>query len=214
MKNSHQERMRNAMKQYHIRNPWPLSQGCYIPHSYSEPQGLLSWWDDCGFIQNKKRVMIWWVHPRMKYSDAINDKAWEDAGLSPDIMDGLFEGGTTNWKKVGKSRKKVASYTSKKMSDEYRIFYDALDAAEKKMREVGIDCVVKPTINVKTYDCCRGISICVPLEIKNEDDVRKLIALTKKILNGTTTIEKEFPKYRYDTDQWLAESTLRVSHCD
>lgn len=79
MKNSHCERMRKSMKEYHRNHQWRLDGGLFIPHTYPSPKAL-SWWDDVGFILNGRRVMVWWVHPRMKYADAIQEIALEEIG--------------------------------------------------------------------------------------------------------------------------------------
>ena len=66
MKSQKFEKLGRAQKQYHRNRPWGLSSsGLYVPHDYSEKTGAdLSWWDDVGFILNKRRVIVWWQHPR------------------------------------------------------------------------------------------------------------------------------------------------------
>lgn len=84
MKNRNQELLSRMQRQYHRRHPWNLQGGLYIPHSYEEvQQDDLSWWDDVGFILNKRRVIVWWQHPRCVYSDAIDEQSWLEAGDGP-----------------------------------------------------------------------------------------------------------------------------------
>lgn len=73
MKNKRQEKLRILQRQYHRNHQWKLSSGgYYIPHDYTEKTpNMLSWWDDVGFILNKRRIIVWWEHPRMVYMDAI-----------------------------------------------------------------------------------------------------------------------------------------------
>ena len=82
MKNVKMERFGLMQRQYHRSHPWRLSQGgLYIPHSYTEVKpDSLSTWDDVGFVLNKRRVMVWWVHPRRIYTDALDAQSWEEAG--------------------------------------------------------------------------------------------------------------------------------------
>ena len=59
MKNRKQELLRRMQRQHHRNHPWRLQHGgLYIPHSYEEKlPDALSWWDDVGFILNKRRVI-------------------------------------------------------------------------------------------------------------------------------------------------------------
>ena len=101
MKIARLERLRQLQREYHQSHPWRLSQGgLYIPHSYADMKpDSLSFWDDVGFILNGRRVIVWWQHPRYVYSDAIEEKAWHEAGPSP-RDNWLTEGGTKNYKRV------------------------------------------------------------------------------------------------------------------
>ena len=119
MKNPHYEYLGRRMREYHRTHPWGLSEGgLYIPHAYWDmgPESL-SFWDDVGFILNGRRVIVWWQHPRDLYRHAIESLATEEAGDDPGD-DWLCEGGTQNYKIVGKSGKlkKPSSYTRREMS--------------------------------------------------------------------------------------------------
>ena len=140
MKILHLERLRRLQRQYHQSNPWRLSQGgLYIPHSYTERKpDNLSWWDDVGFILNGRRIIVWWQHPRYVYSNAIEELAWKEAGDGPQD-NWITDGATKNYKKVGKSRKKIVSYTCRQPSVEQRQHYDLLRDIEKRLTSEGID---------------------------------------------------------------------------
>lgn len=77
------------------------------------------------------------------------------------------------------------------------------------MGSEGIDLVVRPSMSVKTLATGTGIDLCVPIEIYNEDDIRKLAVLAKKLLKRETTLAVEFPDYQYDRSIWLKEQPLR-----
>lgn len=93
------------MREYHRHNQWRLSAGgLYIPHAYWDMNpDSLSGWDDVGFILNGRRYIVWWQHPRAIYYDAIENMAFEEVGPEPD-RNWMFDGATTIYKKVGKSR--------------------------------------------------------------------------------------------------------------
>ena len=75
MKNPAQERLRRQARQYHRHHTWDLEKGgVRISHLY-QIGTQLSWWDGIGFVLNGRRVMVWWIHPRMKYVDAIGELA-------------------------------------------------------------------------------------------------------------------------------------------
>jgi len=208
MKNPHQERNRRLMKQYHRNHQWRLENGLYIPHAYPTPQNL-SWWDDVGFILNKRRVLVWWEHPRMKYDDAIKKMAWNEAGTPPVDGRALFEPSEKVWKKVGRSRKKVVGYSGSQAPDIQREFYAKLEAIEMRMESEGIDLEIRPSISVKTISWCTGIDLCIPIEVRNKEELSALAMLAKRLVKGETTLLDEFPDYQYGRGEWLAEAELR-----
>jgi hypothetical protein len=196
------------MKQYHRNHPWRLENGLYIPHAYPKLQQL-SWWDDVGFILNRRRVMVWWVHPRMKYTEAIGEMAWKEAGTPPVDGRDLFEPSEKIWKKVGRSRKKVVGYSGSPLPDAQREFYAKLEAIEIRMESEGIDLEIRPSISVKTISWCTGIDLCIPIEVRSKEEISALAMLAKRLLKGETTLGNEFPDYQYGRDEWLAEAELR-----
>lgn len=208
MKNPNQERLRRLMRQYHRHHQWRLENGLFIPHAYPKSRKL-SWWDDVGFILNGRRIMVWWVHPRMKYADAISDMAWKEAGDPPLRGADLFEPSEKQWKKVGRSRKKVVAYRSRPMPDSQQDHYAKLRAIEKNLESEGIDQVVRPSMSVKAVSWCTGISLCVPVDIRNKEEIGALVALAKQLIKGEKTLADEFPGYQYGLRDWLSEADLR-----
>jgi len=208
MKSPNQERLRRLMRQYHRHHPWRLEGGFFIPHLYPESKKL-SWWDDIGFILNGRRVMVWWVHPRMKYADAIHDLAWKEAGDPPARSADMFASGEKQWKKVGRSRKKVVSYLCRPTPDSMQDYYTKLRAIESRLEAEGIDLVVRPSILVKRLVWCTGVELCIPVDVRTDAEVRALAKLAKCLLKGETTLPHEFPAYAYGRVEWLAEAELR-----
>ena len=209
MKNTKFELMGRMQRQYHRHHPWRLSQsGLYIPHSYAETKpDSLSWWDDVGFILNGRRVIVWWRHPRHLYSDAIEEQSWKEAGDSPND-DWLFEGCTTNYKRVGKSRKKIVSYTSRPPSDEQQRYYDKLRDSRERLAGEGIELDVSPSWKRERLNWADGISLVVPMEVRNETELASVAKVARRLILGQTTLEAEFPGNRYGRSDWLREQRM------
>lgn len=194
MKNSRQERLYRLMRQYHRHNQWQLRNGLYLPHSYEEP-----------------RKLSWWVHSRMSYVDAIEEQAWKATNTTPSEFTELLrrEPSQKIWKKVGRSRKKVVGYQASPWPEGRQAHYDNMFANEKRLKSEGIDFEVRPSMSIKAFSWCRGVELCVPAEVCNENDARALVDLARRLIKGTTTLDAEFPGYCYGRQQWLDESGLR-----
>lgn len=206
MKNRKQELLRLMQRQYHQHHPWNLQRGgFYIPHSYEDIQlNALSWWDDVGFILNKRRVMVWWQHPRCIYFDAIDEQSFAEAGDSPQD-NWLTDGGQKKYKKVGRSRKKIISYSCRQPSAEQKLYYEHLRAIRKRIGTEGIDLEVYPSLRQENLTWAVGVTLIAPIEVRNENDVIILASLARKLMLGKTTLETEFPNYRYGKEEWLKE---------
>lgn len=206
MKNKNRERLRCLMRQYHRSHPWRLENGLYTPHVFPKSRGF-SCWDDVGFILNGRRILIWWIHPRMAYLDAIENMAWKEAGDPPPRI----ELRDKQWKKVGRSRKKVMSYICRAVPDSKRDdYYARLKAIQERMETEGIDWMVRPSISVEPLSWGTGVALCAPIEVLTYEDARTLVLLAKRLLKGETTLAEEFPGYGYGRADWLAEAGLRA----
>ncbi len=209
MKNAGLERLGRMQRQYHRHHPWRLSQGgLFIPHSYAEARpDSLSWWDDVGFILNGRRVIVWWRHPRHVYSNAIEDRSWKEAGEGPGD-DWLLDGGTTNYRRVGKSRKRMVGYTCRQPSDEQRRYYDQLREVQERLSAKGIEFDVFPAWKRERLKWALGVDLVAPMEVRNEVELASVAGLARRLLLGHTTLEAEFPGYRYGKADWLRERKL------
>ena len=216
MKNSHHESMRRFRRQYHRSHPWRLdASGHYIPHEYSQER-FLSWWDDVGFILNGHRVMVWWVHPRMKYQDAIEDAAWAEVGSPPESANHFLDDArcVKQYKHLGRSRKKIIAYQSPPTAPETSDFYDRLDLAQDRIASEGIELEVSLSMTIQALNWCTGVEICIPFEVLSESDARGLAEMVRHILkNGRSlaSIHDRIPSgYRYGPEDWLGEQVLRL----
>lgn len=208
MKNPNQERLGRLMRQYHRKHPWRLEDGLRIPHAYPKPR-VLSWWDDVGVVLNGRRVMVWWVHPRMAYSDAIDEWVSREAGEPPLPLFDSSQRRVVNWKKVGRSRKKSLGYTYFKTPDPHPEYTANHKAIEARMFLEGIDCLVRPSMLVKRESWGMGIELCMPVDVRTEAEARAMAMFTKRLVKGETTLAQEFPGYQYGQAEWVAEVSLR-----
>ncbi len=210
MKNPRLERFGRMQRQYHRHHSWRLSQGgLYIPHAYTETDpDSLSWWDDVGFILNGRRIIVWWRHPRLVYADAIKEQSYQQAGDDPGD-DWLFEGCTTNYIKVGHSRKKIVSYTSRQPSEDQQNYYDKLHDISERLRAEGIEFDVAHSWKRERLNWATGISLVAPMEVRNQTELALVAKLARRLILGQTTLEAEFPCYRYSKAQWLQEQKSR-----
>lgn len=209
MKNAKFELFGRMQRQYHRRHPWRLSQGgLFIPHSYTETKpDSLSWWDDVGFILNGRRVIVWWRHPRYVYSQAIEEQSWKEAGDGPGD-DWLFGGCSTNYRRVGKSRKKIVSYTSRQPSEEQQRYYDKLRDIRERLAREGIDSEVSATWKRGRLSWATDVGLVAPLEVRNKEELALVAKLARRLILGQTTLESEFPGYRYNRADWLREQEI------
>lgn len=200
------EAMRRTQAEHHRSHPWQLSQGgLFIPHNYEEKTAdSLTGWDDVGFILNGRRVIVWFQHPRYVYGEAVWDKVWEIVGDGPQD-DLLIEGGTKNYRCVGRSRKKHVSTTLRQPSPAERAHHDLLYATYIGMRDEGIDCSITANWKTKRLWWAMGVSLVAPLEVRNERDLAEVAQLAKRLLKRETTLEAEFPGYQYVRSNWLNE---------
>lgn len=211
MRNAKFELFRRMQRQYHRSHPWCLSRGgLFISHSYAETKpDSLSWWDDVGFILNKRRVIVWWQHPRHVYADSLDEQSWQEAGDSPQDK-WLTEGNTKNYRQVGASRKKIVSYTSRQPSAEQSAYYDLLRTIRERLTTVGIDRDVSTSWKRERLAWATGVGLVAPLEVRNEDELASVALLARRLILGQTTLEAEFPGYCYSRADWLREQGEKV----
>lgn len=207
MKNKHREQLKQRAKLYHRNSRGQhFENGVLVRHMYDiENPQKFSWWDDVTFILNDYRVNVAWIHPRYAYSNKVEEIAHAACEHleSPSMLDFMAES-SPNYRKVGKSRKKIVSYTNTfEITDAY---FEALDAEKNRIaNDLGNKIVIAPTISTEWTNCSRFVSICAPIEVRGVVDLRELATLTKRILRRETSLEREFPGYLYSQRNWTAE---------
>lgn len=209
MKNHRLEKMRHLMRAFHRRHPWQLEDGLYVPHTYLQPNAL-SWWDDVGFVQNHRRVMVWWVHPRMKYAEAIEAKAYQEAGKYPFDEENLFDPEKTKWPRQRRPRRENELRQGEILvSDSEREYLGKLQVIEDRIRSEGIELVVRPSMRVTALPWCTSIDLCIPMEVRSVEDIRALAVLAQRLLMRDTTMTNLFEAHEYGRSEWLMEAEKR-----
>lgn len=206
MKNRQFELRRRLARQYHRdKRGDPFEQGIRIRHDYGEfDPNELSWWDDVQFILGDLRVAVAWQHPRHVYQGMIEDAAMQAAHHLYEKIDGdLFEAAEKSYKKIGRSRKKVHSYTTTRRPGE-QAWLDALRAEEARLSKDAEFSIV-PSFKVETLAWCRFVEIVAPVEVRKVAELRMLAELVRRILKGKAMLEREFPGYVYGKAQWVSE---------
>lgn len=212
MKNPNFERRLRAMRNYHTnKRGSQFDGGVRVFHRYDEfAADDLSWWDDCQMIVNRRRVMIWWVHPRFKYHNAIEEEAWAAAGEPPTRRDWLADiRSRPVRKKVGRSRMRIVAYEQGEPNAEYQAYYARLRAEEDRIAAAGIDLIVQPSILRRTLDWCTGLELCIPVEVRNVAELKTLADIGRRLLKGETKLDRLFGDYAYSRGEWLAEQAWR-----
>lgn len=205
MKNRAIESMKRRAKLYHRNNRGDeFTNGIIVRHLYDDmtPE-TPTFWDDAVFIVNDYRVALWWVHPRHRYHDLVEAEARRRIShLRPESD--LFGDMTPNYKKLGKSRKKVTSWTQRPTSDEYRRYFDLLSEMERQVgQEVAFE--VRPFMKISWYGWCKGLNLCAPFEVRSEADLLALSHIARRLVKRESTLAEEFGGFVYRQADWLAD---------
>lgn len=169
--------------------------------------GDLSYWDDVGFILNGRRIIVWWQHPRYVYANQIEDMAYKEVGEGPK-EDWLFDGGTKNYKRLGRSRKKLVSYTCREPSSVQREHYDLLRQATARLSNEGIDFEVMASWKSERLNWAMGVSLVAPMEVRNEVELASVANLARRLILRQCELKDEFPAYCYGRNHWLKEQNV------
>ncbi|MEB0141085.1 MULTISPECIES: hypothetical protein [unclassified Undibacterium] len=207
MKNKHQEQLKRLAKLYHRNSRRShFEEGIIVRHLYdTENSQKFSWWDDVVFILNDYRVNVAWTHPRFVYNERVEEIARAECEHleSPSMLDFMADS-LPNYRKIGKSRKKIVSYTTERKTND--AYFESLRASEIRIaRDPNNGIFIAPQISTKWTNWSRFVSICVPIEVHGTADLGDLANLTKRLLKRETSLEQEFPQYLYSQKNWNAE---------
>lgn len=172
-------------REYHRRHDWNLNRdGIMVRHSYENMTAeSLSWWDDMGLIFAKRRIMVWWQHPRMVYEDRLEEMAIQQCAL-PKEENWLMRSEPIRKKAQRGCRMKTVGYRMLSISEEYRQYYDLLQATQAALSRQDHGWVIMPSIRSRALDWCQGVDLVAPVEIRCKDDFRLLQEIVKRHLQG------------------------------
>lgn len=211
MKHERTEQLKRKAKLFHRNNKRNShnEEGLLIPHLYGKSNAIkLSWCDDFGFIINDYKVYVAWTHPRYDYLDKTRELAHETVSKLgyPQYTENFPHEREPIYKKVGKSRKVIRLYkTSFSNNSDY---FEAVKKEHEKIL-VSSDLTIKPKMNSEWTKNSRLVYLCAPLEVRNENDLRVLADMTRKLLRREASIDDLFPHYTYSKQNWVDEKNLR-----
>ncbi len=196
---------------YHRRKePWTLNAaGLRVIHAYDERKpDDLSWWDDFGLVFAKRRVMVWWRHPRLEYRERLSQMAYERVP-APEKDDWELRS-TPLYRRFPRSRRKfVVGHQLTPFSEAHQHYFRALDAMEASLGQSDQGIVVRPSCKSSALDWCQGIDLVAPLEVRCEDDLVPLADLVRRYLRGDWRMLEEYPDYTFA--DWEREKPYRKS---
>lgn len=206
MKNKHIERLKIAAKQFHRSEyGYHFSKGIVAIHEDDElePQRL-SWREDVRFILNDYQVYVSWTHPRAIYARQLQNEVRLRMTHIP-CPDWLGPSKAL-YKKLGRSRIKIMGWRTDPVD------WSVWKAEQGKIRtqvELDANHVIVPFIDSCWTKYARSVSLCTPMEIRNEHNRISLVAITKQLLTRQVTLEELYPDYRYTRDQWQKELDVK-----
>ena len=206
MKNKYFEikrrKQREALSKYRDGS---LVDGVSIFHLYEEERkNELTYWDDFSILLANRRLMVWFVHPRMAYSDACKELAYKKVEhLYPSRRNDLLET-TKVYKKVGNSRKKASGYSTLGFSDIFKNWCEEYDKAEKRI-SLESDIIIKPNFTLESTSWAQGINLVIPEEIRSASRVVDVAKLAKKLYKNETNLQELYGDYQYSREDWVRE---------
>ena len=203
MKNVHVEDLKRRAKQYHRAERGGHSKNdIMFFHRYDGlPTDRLTWWDDVHFILNDYRVMLAWIHPRMAFEDAIECETDRLTAHLP--FEDFMHEGTPVYETIGTSRKKIISieYETLVQTDDWRD--QCQRARQQAMQSANFE--IKPFLKSNWCTHSRVVDLCVPIEVRHEDDLQQLVTLARRLLKREVTLSEAFPGYLYTRADWEKE---------
>lgn len=183
MKNRQIERMLYQAQQHHRHQ-----RGCrfrdgilfFQQYDHIAPDALTRS-ADVEFILGGRRISVTWRHPRQVYRDKIDDAVYATVEhLYSEKHSSLNTQSEKQYKKVGKSRKKVLWYVTGESGNAQ--WAAAFDKEEERLRQEA-DFTIYPSLRVSIYNWCRMVDIVAPIEVRNVADLKKLVELVRRLGN-------------------------------
>lgn len=181
--------------------------GVHCPYDLSENNTYnLTYWLDIYFWLNGIRYFVAFVHPRQKYIDTCEQIVWDS--LYPSCPKNKETFVQYEYKKVGKSRKKVKYYTMEDSNrDAYTEWLKMLWEEEKLLCASSNVCI-RPSVRVKWLQRSKMIEICAPYELLSEEQALFFVGMVREHYKAGTLYEwvGRMKAVVYTKDNWLKEN--------
>jgi hypothetical protein len=188
-----------------LQAPWKTKDGVKIYHVYDGSRQL-SYWDDFAFVLGSQKVVVTWTHPRLALFNAVeelaHDKATEALGV-PDFGS-LLDKSDPIYKKVGKSRKKAIYYRMAPTTPSFEAWYQKQKEIQKAIYAEDT-LSVRPHYRTEQWNTGRNVSICYPVELLNETDIKNFAAKIKAHMKGEINLFAGLEDYQYTTADYRRE---------
>lgn len=213
MKNKEFERRRLAAKRYAKtwkRWNWDTKYNMQVYHSYEDENGnpykTKGYWDDVAFFHGSQKIVVLWTHPRYEYREHLDSIAYGEANQKfPDRSDAKdwFKPTKTNYKKLGRSRKKAVSHEMGNIGSPDGFFEFWRERRDELCRTS--DFKQKCRFFVQQMDYCRQVIMCAPIEVVNVETLYELVKLTKECLADRSRFDKLYGDYEYTKDNYIKD---------
>lgn len=100
-------------------------------------------------------------------------------------------------------RMKTVGHRVLPLSEEYRRYYDHLNATQASLAQQDHGWVIVPSIRSRALDWCQGVDLVAPVEIRCEDDLRLLRDITERHLRGDLNTLNGYSAYAFA--DWQAD---------
>lgn len=206
MKNNMVESFEAATKQFHRNNGAPhFEQGIRRTYEFEkDASSKLSQRTQVTFILNDYQVVLDWHHPRFEYCQLLSREIWQRMNGIP-TPDWLGNSQAI-YKKCGRSRKKILAWRTESVD------WSAWNTEFERVRllvEQDTNYIVVPSIDACWGGQGRLVTLCAPIEVRNEKDLHVLADMAKRLLRREVTLAALFPESRYTKIDWENERHLR-----
>lgn len=204
MKNRHKELLRLKAKLHKPDNRnWLSDSQCSYPYLFDDER-TISYWTDFGLYIGKTSYHVSWTHPRYDYHNECQNAAYDLVKQMQDDTK-LFDKSTPNYRKVGKSRKKISSYTMGEIGN--RGFYDAWDKAGKELTVSG-NIVSKCKFKIEKTAYGKWVNICIPFGAVTSTTLKALRDEVEAYIRNPLLFVEKYGDYTYTKEDWKADCEL------
>lgn len=147
--------------------------------------------------------MVWWVHPRQRYADEIENRV--RTAVEVPLNQGQMFKREAVYEGLGRSRKRIKAYRVSGITAAQQARHSAVSQVRKRLEIEGIDFIVFPDIHIQRYPWGIGVDLCVPAEVRNQSDVAMLATMSQRLLSRKVRLVDLVAGYQYGRSDWIEE---------